>query len=214
MPLPRIEPYELPDARCLTLNRVGWAPDPTRTALLVHDMQNYFLRPFTPPGPLPAVTANVRRLLTACRTARIPVLYTTQPPRQSLATRGLLSDFWGPGLGGRPDDDRIAGPLAPADGDTVITKHRYSAFHGTGLRALLEEQGRDHILITGVYAHLGCMLTATDAFANGIRPFLIADATADFDHERHWQALRYVGQSCGMATLTDDVLASTSSTAR
>jgi bifunctional isochorismate lyase/aryl carrier protein len=177
-------------------------------------MQNYFLRAFAPNGPVAPVTYNLRRLLTACRATGIPVLYTAQPPRQPPAARGLLTDFWGPGLGGRPDDHRIAEPVAPAGGDTVITKHRYSAFHETELRDLLERQGRDQILITGVYAHLGCLLTAADAFAIGVQPFLVADATADFDQERHWQALRFVGQSCGIVTLTEEVLAWTSSAAR
>lgn len=208
MSLPRIAPYVPPDARCLSLNRVNWTVDPGRAALLVHDMQNYFVRAFAPGGAVEPASVNTHRLLTASRGAGIPVVYTAQPPRQPAETRGLLMDFWGPGLGGRSDDDRIAAPLVPMPGERILVKHRYSAFHGTRLREILAEHGRDQLLITGVYAHLGCMLTAVDAFAEGVRPFFVADAVADFDRRRHWQALHYVAQSCGMVTTTDKALCS------
>ncbi|WP_324290810.1 isochorismatase family protein [Streptomyces sp. H27-S2] len=172
----------------------------------MHDMQNYFLRAFAQTGPAGPATANIRRLLTACRQAGVPVIYTAQPSSQPASARGLLVDFWGPGLGGRPDDDQITAPLAPTPGDTVVTKHRYSAFHGTDLDDVLAARGRDQMLITGVYAHLGCLLTATDAFARGVQPFLVADAMADFDKERHWQALRYAADCCAGVTVTDEVL--------
>ncbi|WP_349253949.1 isochorismatase family protein [Streptomyces sp. BPTC-684] len=185
---------------------MNWSVDPDKAALLVHDMQNYFLRAFAPGGPAGLAVANIQRLAAACRAAGIPVVYTAQPARQTAANRGLLMDFWGPGLGGQPDDDRIVAPLAPAPGEAVVTKHRYSAFHHTGLGEVLAAHGRDQLLITGVYAHLGCMLTAVDAFARGVQAFLVADAVADFDRDRHRQALRYVAESCGMVTVTDEVL--------
>ncbi|MFJ2192055.1 isochorismatase family protein [Kitasatospora sp. NPDC087861] len=91
------------------------------------------------------------------------MVYTAQPPRQPASARGLLTDFWGPSLDDRPDDHAITGLLAPHPGDTVLTKHRYSAFHGTDLDAVLAAHGRDQLLVTGVYAHLGCLLTTTGA---------------------------------------------------
>lgn len=208
MSLPRIAPYDPLDACSLPLNRVSWAVDPDKAALLVHDMQHYFLRAFAPGGPAASAVSNIQLLVAACRAAGIPVVYTAQPARQTAATRGLLMDFWGPGLGGQPDDDRIVAPLAPAPGEAVVTKHRYSAFHRTDLNEVLAAHGCDQLLITGVYAHLGCMLTAVDAFARGMQAFLVADAVADFDQDRHHQALRYVAESCGMVTVTAEVLGS------
>ena len=48
MALPAIASYPMPSAADLPPNKVSWTPDPQRAVLLIHDMQNYFLRPFPP----------------------------------------------------------------------------------------------------------------------------------------------------------------------
>ncbi|MGW2250139.1 isochorismatase family protein [Kitasatospora sp. NPDC001660] len=206
MPLPRIEPYDLPDARCLSFNRVDWSLEPARAVLLVHDMQNHFLRAFGQDHPGGPAARNIGRLLVACRRAGVPVVYTAQPPRRPASAHGLLTEFRGPGLGHLLDDHRITGLLEPLPGETVVTKHRYSAFHGTILSALLALHGRNQLLVTGVHAHLGCLLTTADAFALGLQAFFVADALADYDEQRHWHALRYVAESCGVLTVTEQVV--------
>ncbi len=47
-------------------------------------------------------------------------------------------------------------------------------------------------MITGQYAHIGCMTTATDAFMRDIKPFMVADALADFSRDEHLMSLKYV----------------------
>jgi bifunctional isochorismate lyase / aryl carrier protein len=131
----------------------------------------------------------------------IPVIYSTQPAEQTVQERGLLTDFWGPGLTKQPDKQPILEKLEPTAGNHLLTKYRYSAFHRTELRSLLQREGRDQLIICGIYAHLGCLLTACESFMNDIQPFLVADAVADFSAENHHLALNYAAQSCGV-TLT------------
>lgn len=65
--------------------------------------------------------------------------------------------------------------LAPDEADNVLVKWRYSV-SPFPLELMLKETGRDQLIITGVYAHIGCMTTATDAFMRDIKPFMVADA--------------------------------------
>ncbi|MFP3987385.1 isochorismatase family protein [Streptomyces sp. E11-3] len=209
MSLPEIRPYPLPAAAELPVGRVGWRPDPARAALLVHDMQRYFLAPYAG-APVPEVTANIARLAETAREQGIPVFYTAQPGRQDVADRGLLTEFWGDGIGAVIDSDPgaadIVAALAPAEADTVLVKWRYSAFQRSTFAEQLAALGRDQLLITGVYAHIGCQATAVEAFMRDVRPFLVADAVADFSRERHDQACAYVAQRCGVVTTTADAL--------
>ncbi|GAA3524833.1 hypothetical protein GCM10022222_04340 [Amycolatopsis ultiminotia] len=210
MSLPKIRPYPLPSAAELPAGRVDWRPDPARAALLVHDVQRYFLAPYEG-SPIPEMVANVVALADAARAAGVPVFYTAQPGRQAVADRGLLTEFWGAGIGAVIDDDPQAADvvpeLAPRPGDTVLTKWRYSAFQRSTFTEQLASAGRDQLLITGVYAHIGCQSTAVEAFMRDIRPFFVADAVADFDRARHDQACEYVAQRCGVVTTTAAALA-------
>ncbi|MFR9806880.1 isochorismatase family protein [Pseudonocardia sp. RS010] len=210
MSLPSIPAYALPGAAELPAGRVAWQPDPDRFALLVHDMQRYFLAPYAG-APIPEVTANVRALIEACRERGVPVFYTAQPGRQATAERGLLTEFWGDGIGAVIDADPLAeqvvDELAPAAADTVLTKWRYSAFQRSDFAERLTAAGRDQLLITGIYAHIGCQATALEAFMRDVAPFLVADGVADFSRTRHDQACEYVAQRCGALTTTADVLA-------
>lgn len=209
MSLPKIAPYELPGAADLPAGRVAWSLDPARAALLVHDAQRYFLAPYAG-SPIPEVVANTAALLAAARSAGMPVFYTAQPARPLDADRGLLTEFWGPGIGGVIDDDPHAADvideLAPEAEDTVLVKWRYSAFQRSTFHDDLLAHGRDQLLITGVYGHIGCQATAVEAFMRDIRPFFVADAVADFSRAWHDKACEYVAQRCGVVTTTADVL--------
>lgn len=199
MTIPRIASYPLADFAPPTPGKVDWKVEPTRAVLLVHDMQRYFLDFYGADSPLAReLIANVRRLKDRCAQLGIPVVYTAQPTEQSDADRALLNDMWGPGL--TTADPRladIAEAIAPTGHDLVLTKWRYSAFQRSPLQERMREWGRDQLLICGVYAHIGCMTTALDAFMRDIQPFMIADALADFSPEEHRMALDYVAGRCG-----------------
>ncbi|WP_433544874.1 isochorismatase family protein [Streptomyces sp. CA-294286] len=207
MALPAVAPYPMPAPDELPENRVAWTVDPQRAVLLVHDLQNHFLTAYTAgTSPATELLANVGRLAKAARAAGIPVLYSAQPGGQSPAERGLQQDFWGPGL---PDDEHakaIASPVAPEPGDTVITKWKYSAYVRTDLEQRMREAGRDQIVVVGVYAHIGVLMTACDAWMRDVQAFVVADAVADFSRADHDMALTYAAGRCAVVTTTDAVL--------
>lgn len=211
MALPKIAPYSYREQE--HQNRVNWRVDPARAVLLVHDMQRYFVRAFElerdgqplPGAQINIAIANIRRLLDAAHAANIPVYYTAQPPRQNPADRRLLTDFWGDGL---QDDEnaQILDELVPTEADTVLTKWRYSAFVRSPLEEQLKYLGRDQLIIGGIYAHIGCLTTALEAFMRDIQPFMVTDALADFTAEEHRMACEYASGRCARVLNTAEVL--------
>ncbi|MBC9713447.1 isochorismatase family protein [Streptomyces sp. TRM66268-LWL] len=204
MALPAIAPYPLPTADELPANRVDWTVDPDRAVLLVHDLQNYFLRAYTGDrSPIPEMLANVGELTRQARALGIPVIYSAQPGGQSAEERGLQQDFWGPGLPDDAEAKAIAGAVAPEPGDTVLTKWKYSAFVRTDLAERMKLRGRDQLVITGVYAHIGVLMSASDAWMRDIQAFVVADAVADFSRADHDMALAWAAGKCAVVTTTD-----------
>lgn len=205
--LPTIADYSPPERTGLPANRVDWRIEPDRAVVLVHDMQQYFVDPYGPSAPLmKLVIENIRQIRRSAETVGVPVYFTAQPPGQAPEQRGLLTDFWGPGI---QDDGRdgIVEPLRPVQDDNVITKWRYDAFARTDLEQRIRSSGRDQLIITGVYAHIGCLTTATSAFMSDIRAFFVADAMADFSAEYHAMALKYAAERCAFVLGSDDVIA-------
>lgn len=199
----RLAPYEMPLK--IPEAAVPWRPRPERAAVLVHDMQRYFLR-FFPAGqpPVTELMANTAKLLATARDAGLPIMYTAQPGSMNRRDRGLLHDFWGPGMSADLADRAIADEVAPEEGEAVLTKWRYSAFHRSDLEERLRHLGRDQLIVCGIYAHVGCLMTACDAFTRDIQPFLVADALADFSLEHHLMALRYAADRCAVPLSTED----------
>ncbi|CAL9654580.1 Isochorismatase [Streptomyces sp. enrichment culture] len=207
MALPAIAPYPLPAPDELPANRVSWTVDPARAVLLVHDLQQHFLGAF-PAGeqPLTGMLGNTARLLKEYRRLGVPVVYSAQRGGQTPEQRGLQLDFWGPGVADDPAKLATPDAVAPQDGDTVLTKWKYSAFVRTELADLMREKNRDQIVVVGVYAHIGVLMTAADAWQRDIQAFVVADAVADFSRDDHDMALRYAAGRCAVVTTTDTLL--------
>lgn len=208
MTIPAITSYSLPEPSALPVNRVDWQCDPAKAVLLIHDMQNYFVNYY---GQSNSLISTLQDNIVAIRDWAdqwaIPVVYTAQPEDQSAEDRALLTDMWGPGLQStEPTAKDIISALQPRVDDTVLVKWRYSAFQRSPMRDLMTEWRRDQLIIVGIYAHIGCMMTACDAFMRDIKPFLVADAVADFSAQDHQMALDYVANRCGKVIATADLL--------
>ncbi|WP_072806761.1 isochorismatase family protein [Rhodococcoides yunnanense] len=208
MSISEIAPYSLPDFADIHPNKASWELDSSRAALLIHDMQNYFIDAYrVDEEPMDTVLPNIVAIRAACSELGIPVVYTMQPGDQHPSRRGILADFWGPGLAvGR--DTEVVEQLTPRETDIQVTKWRYSAFQRTDLRQLLGHHGRDQLIVTGVYAHMGCLLSAAEAFMSDVQPFFVADATADFTRDEHAMALDYAAKRCAAVVTSESVVSS------
>jgi biuret amidohydrolase len=162
--------------------------DPTKTAVIVVDMQNDFVADGAP-METPAARAMVPKLaeaLNICRGAGARVIYTAHVHRRDgsdmglfnmhppIASRSALVD-------GTPGVD-IYSALAPAPGEHVIKKHRYSGFFGTDLDIILREWGIDTVIVSGTTTENCCLATARDAMFRNYRVVFLSDATATYDY--------------------------------
>lgn len=203
--IPPIADYPLPTTADLPANVVDWSAAPDRAVLLIHDMQNFFLNPL-PAVLRSALVANIALLREHAVSVGMPIAYTAQPGSMTERQRGLLRDFWGPGMRATPAERAVVADLAPADDDWVLTKWRYSAFFGTDLLDRMRAAGRDQLIVCGVYAHVGILATAIESFSHDIETFVVGDATADFSPADHHQALTYAAARCAVVTTAKELL--------
>jgi bifunctional isochorismate lyase/aryl carrier protein len=208
MSIPEIPSYSLSSLSGWADNRASWLPERSRVVLLIHDMQQYFVRAYKAgEPPVTELLDNISRLRAYCLKHGIPVLYSAQPGDQPADRRALLKDFWGPGMGAGREHTDIIPPLAPVSEDDIVVKWRYSAFQMTDLQERMRRLERDQLMICGIYAHIGCLMTACEGFMRDIQCFMASDGVADFSPEQHLMALGYAAQRCAVVDSVDGLIA-------
>ena len=148
---------ELPDYQVDEHVRV----DPARTALVVVDMQNDFVREggnLLVPGAEETIPA-INGLLELARANGIRVVYTQDTHRDGDPEWQIWPEHAREGSWGW----EIVDALAPTHGETVLRKLRYDAFYGTPLDHLLRLWGIDTLVICGTVANICVQYTAASA---------------------------------------------------
>ncbi|TDR93134.1 isochorismatase family protein [Enterovirga rhinocerotis] len=176
--------------------------DVARTALIVVDMQNaycskggYFDRVgFDVSGSAPII-AETRRTADACRAVGVPVIYLQMGfDAEGLDVGGAGSPMWHKSnalrfMRAHPEhagqlltkgtwDHAIVDELAPAPGDIVVPKARYSGFAGTNLDQVLSARKIETVLVCGVATNVCVESTVRDAHHREYFPVMITDATS------------------------------------
>jgi ureidoacrylate peracid hydrolase len=162
-----------------------FAIDPSKTALLVVDMQNCFVEnsPFAAPKG-PETLDRLNALSTACRAQGIQVIHTVHVVRPDHSNVGVLGEIMPPVAAGVIDDDSGSAELHPrlevADEDIVLKKPRFGAFHGTDLEPILRSKGIETLIIGGIATNVCAETTAREANARDFRVLFLSDGTATF----------------------------------
>jgi nicotinamidase-related amidase len=143
---------------------------PTRSALVVVDVQEGFNDPSWGQRNNPACEANIAALLAAWRRTGEPIVFV----RHDSQSAGS------PLLTGQPGNDLQ--PLLTGDPDLLVTKSVNSAFHGSpDLHAWLVAQGLNRIVVCGITTNHCCETTARVGGNLGLDVTFVIDATYTFD---------------------------------
>jgi nicotinamidase-related amidase len=182
---------------------------PSRTALVVIDLQRGTAGAPTAPHPAGDVVAHAAAVASALRAAGgIVVLVHVTPSADGKDALRPQTDtpLWQPGP--RPPDwAEIVPELGPEPGDLVITKRQWGAFYGTELDLQLRRRGIDTILLAGISTNVGVESTARDAYERGYEQVFVEDAMAARNPDEHAHTVRTVFARIGRVRSTAEVLA-------
>ena len=179
--------------------------DPSNSALLILDMQNYFLDPSSH-AYIPSATAIVpglRALARAYFENDLPVIFT-----QHLNTpedAGSMGTWWRDMI---TVDDPLSAIIHDFDFSNrfVLRKNQYDAFYETSLEEILHKKGITQVVISGVMTHLCCETTARSAFVRGFEVFFVIDGTATYNEDYHMATLLNLAHGFTTPVLTKEVL--------
>ncbi len=178
-----------------------------KAALLVIDMQRFFLDPASPTftcGGL-AILPTIKRLIKVFRKANRPVIYTRHVHHPDRLDAGIMEWWWkGMCLEGSPESE-VHDDIAPLPNEKVILKHRYSAFYNTDLETVLRCLKIEDLVVSGIMTNLCCESTARDAYYRDYKVFFLADATGSINEEMHVASLLNLAFGFAFVTTADSV---------
>lgn len=174
---------------------LGWNLDLDRCAILFHDFLPYYLK-VLPSSLQEELRENNQQLLNFAYSAHIPLMVSAPRPATSLSQRGLGAKLWGMGPSVQDTQtfaiDGLSNPQIPR-----ILKRSLSAYFATDLDIELRRQGKDQLIISGVFTAGGILASTFDALARDVEVFVVADATGDFSRHRHASALHQIATTTG-----------------
>lgn len=137
------------------------------------------------------IVKNVNRLLEHARLKGLPVVYVCD---SHLPNIDREFELWGPHAVEGTKGAEIIPELAPAKGDFVVKKRRYSGFFETGLDSLLRELKVDTLILTGILTNICVLCTAADAFYRNFKIVIPTDCVEALTGEEQKDGLNYMGK--------------------
>jgi nicotinamidase-related amidase len=184
------------------MNRTRITLTPSKSALLVVDMQRYFLDE-DGPAYLPAAKAvlpEVSKLVQVFHKSSRPVVFTKHVHKGDGSDLGIMGLWWNDMCEEGSKWSEIHPNLSFQEDDKLVTKHRYSAFYGTDLEIFLRCSSIEDLVVVGVMTNLCCESTARDAFYRDFKVFFPANGTATISEEMHTASL--INLAYGFAVIT------------
>jgi nicotinamidase-related amidase len=207
--------------------------DPRKTALLVIDMQRYFVSPHytlmqTFEKLAPGVTGpycervnaivipSIKRLQACFRTRRLPIIYTAigtctddgRDLNQMWKDLDQLSlNVLGKRMFPRVGDPswQIDDSIEPHADELVVNKTSSGTLNSTMLDQTLRNMGVESLVVSGVTTDVCVETTARDAADRGFQVIIVEDACTAFSETLHRSALQAFSLAFGRVRKTAEV---------
>lgn len=193
--------------------------DAANCALILVDLQNDFCHP---DGSVSKAGQNVsaavtmlprlQALVAAARAASVPVIFVRTTHDETNDSVAWLNRYAaGPGAVTTQLTCRTGSwgaefyEVAPEPGETVITKHRYSAFVGTNLDLTLRTMGIKSLLFTGVATEVCVESSLRDGLFADYFVSMVEDCCATNAPELHEGSVRAVAKNFGTVVTGDEL---------
>jgi nicotinamidase-related amidase len=157
----------------------GARVDPRRTALIIGDMQNDFVKEggtlVVPDaeGTIPAIAS----LLDQARESGMRVVFVQDTHREGDPEWEIWGEHCREGSWGW----QVVDELAPREDEVSVRKPRYDAFYGTSLEHTLRVWGIDTLVICGTVANICVHYTASSAAMRWFNVIVPKDSISSFN---------------------------------
>lgn len=178
---------------------------PQSSALIVLDMQDYFLlessHAYIPSAP--AIIPPLNLLINQYFSHNLPVIFT-----QNINTSQnsqMMSKWWKDLITRGSRYSAISKDIEKEKG-IVISKSQYDAFYETKLEDILKEKQVKQLVITGVMTHLCCETTTRSAFVRGYEVFFPVSGTATYNEKFHLASLANLSHGFAVPVVMEDLI--------
>jgi nicotinamidase-related amidase len=181
----------------------GVRVDPSRTALIIGDMQNDFVEEGgklvvpSAEGTVPAI----RRLLDLARDSGLRVVFVQDTHRDG----DPEWEIWGEHCREESWGWQVVDELAPREDEATVRKPRYDAFYGTQLDHLLHLWGVDTLIICGTVANICVHYTASSAAMRWFNVIVPRDCISSFNDFDMEASLSQTATLLGEVTSSGDI---------
>jgi len=184
-----------------------------RYGLFVIDMQYDGV---DPDSALPAqgaldIIPTIQELIKVARANDWPVIHSRHEHREDLSDFGLSKYIEPPSCIEGTRGAQIIDELAPAEGDIVVTKRRYSTFQNTELDLILRQLGIAGLITCGILTDACVFSTVAQGRGLDYKFWMVADALAGSTPAAHEATLE--NMSVWLADVRDAAWATQTMTA-
>jgi isochorismate hydrolase len=174
------------------------------TALLVIDMQNYFIdessHAFIPASK--NIIKPIENLIAVFRENGKIIIFTRHI--NTFENANMLSKWWSDIIT-EGDMSEITNKFEVKN-SKVLVKTQYDAFYQTELESYLVSRGIKKLVITGVATHLCCETTIRSGFVRGFEIFFPVDCTATYDESFHLATLKNLSHGFAHIVKSKDLI--------